>query len=75
MPDEPDSLRPPLVGGDRRSIARSNEALALLRADPTRIAGLVSLVSDDDPLVVMRAVDLIEKLVSDREVHAAGDSP
>jgi HEAT repeat protein len=66
MPDEPDSLRPLLVGGDRRSIARSNEALALLRADPTRIAGLASLVGDDDPLVVMRAVDLIEKLAHER---------
>lgn len=55
-------LRPLLVGGDRRSIARSNEALARLRADPTRIADLASLVDDDDALVVMRAVDLIEKL-------------
>jgi hypothetical protein len=42
MPDEPDSLRPLLVGGDRRSIARSNEALARLREDPTRI-GLPSM--------------------------------
>jgi HEAT repeat protein len=54
------------VGGDRRSIARSNEALALLRADPARIAELVGLVSDNDWLVVMRAVDLMEKLVHER---------
>lgn len=58
----PDSLRRLLVGGDRRSIARSNEALALLRADPARIAELVSLVDDSDWLVVLRAVDLMEKL-------------
>jgi hypothetical protein len=62
----PGSLRPLLVGGDRRSIARSNEALALLRADPARIAELVGLVSDNDWLVVMRAVDLMEKLVHER---------
>lgn len=58
----PDSLRPLLVGGDRRSIVRSNEALALLRADPVRIAELAALVDDSDWLVVMRAVDLMEKL-------------
>lgn len=57
-----DSLRQLLVGGDCRSIARSNEALALLRADPARIADLISLVDDSDWLVVMRAVDLTEKL-------------
>jgi len=58
----PGSLRPLLVGGDRRSIARSNEALALLRANPAWIAELVPLVDDSDWLVVMRAVDLMEKL-------------
>jgi HEAT repeat protein len=57
-----DSLRRLLAGGDRRSIARSNEALALLRADPARIPDLVGLVDDSDWLVVMRAVDLMEKL-------------
>jgi len=63
---EPDSLRQLLVGGDRRSIARSNEALALLRADPARVADLVRLVHDTDWLVVMRAVDLMEKLAHAR---------
>lgn len=58
----PDSLRRLLAGGDRRSIARSNEALALLRADPARIADLVNLAEDSDWLVVMRAVDLLDKL-------------
>jgi len=59
---KPDALRRLLVGGDRRSIARSNEALALLRADPARIVELVRLADDSDRLVVMRAVDLTEKL-------------
>lgn len=66
MPEGPGSLRQLLVGGDRRSIARSNEALALLRADPARIAELVGLVRDSDWLVVMRAVDLMEKLARER---------
>lgn len=66
MPEAPGSLRQLLVGGDRRSIARSNEALALLRADPARIAELVGLVRDSDWLVVMRAVDLMEKLAHER---------
>jgi hypothetical protein len=58
----PDALRRLLVGADRRSLARSNEALALLRADPTRIADRVSLVEDHDGWVALRAVDLLEKL-------------
>lgn len=59
---DPASLRQLLVGGDRRSIARSNEALALLRAEPARVADLACLVRDSDWLVVMRTVDLMEKL-------------
>lgn len=62
----PDSLRRLLMGGDRRSIARSNEALAQLRGDPARVADLVRLVQDRDWLVVMRAVDLMEKLAHER---------
>jgi hypothetical protein len=61
-PSGPDYLRRLLVGGDRRSIARSNEALALLRVEPARIADLERLVDDSDWLIVMRAVDLMEKL-------------
>jgi HEAT repeat protein len=55
-------LRALLVGGDRRSIARSNEALAVLRADEARVVELVRLLDDNDWLVVMRAMDLAEKL-------------
>ncbi len=60
------ALRQLLVGGDRRSIARSNEALAMLRVEPARIADLVRLVDDSDWLVVMRAVDLMEKLAHEQ---------
>ena len=55
-------LRPLLVGGDRRSIARSNQALCLVRADPARVAEVARLVTDEDPLVSLRALDLLEKL-------------
>ena len=57
-----ESLRPLLVGGDRRAIARAPEALALVRADPSRVNELAKLAADDDPLVVQRAIDLLEKL-------------
>ena len=55
-------LRTFLTGGDRRSIARSNRVLALMRANPERMPQLVALTRDDDWLVVMRAMDLLEKL-------------
>jgi len=55
-------LRPLLAGGDRRSSARSPRALALVRADSSRVPELVALVDDDDWLVSMRALDLLEKL-------------
>jgi hypothetical protein len=56
------ALRPLLTGGDRRSQARSKEALAQVHADSARIAELVALVDDEDWLVSMRALDLLEKL-------------
>jgi len=56
------ALRPLLTGGDRRSIARSREAHALVLAEPARIAELASLATDPDWLVSMRAMDLLEKL-------------
>ena len=59
---DPHSIRTLLVGGDRRSIARSNDALALLRTDKGRVAELAQLIYDDDWLVVLRTIDLMEKL-------------
>src|SRR5262245_42709121 len=55
-------LRPLLTGGDRRSIARAPRALAMVRGDRSRVAELAALTRDDDPLVVQRALDLLEKL-------------
>lgn len=55
-------LRRLLSGGDRRSLAGSERARALVIADPKRVAELASLARDEDWLVSMRAVDLLEKL-------------
>ena len=63
---ETNSLRTLLCGGDRRSIARSKQALALIRAKPNLIPQLARLAADKDWLVSMRAADLLEKLAHER---------
>lgn len=65
-PPSSSSLRSLLAGGDRRSIAGSNRALALVRATPERVAEVAALATDTDWLVSMRALDLLEKLVHDQ---------
>lgn len=55
-------LRRLLSGGDRRSIARSKQVLALVRTTPERVAELAALAEDPDWLVSMRAIDLLEKI-------------
>ncbi len=59
------SLRRLLAGGDRRSIAGSNRALALILATPERVGDVAALATDADWLVSLRALDLLEKLVHD----------
>lgn len=56
------SLRSLFSGGDRRSVARSPRARALVEADPRRVTELAALARDDDWLVSMRVMDLLEKL-------------
>lgn len=51
-----------LSGGDRRSIADSDRARALIEAKPALVRQLVDLTVDGDSLVVQRALDLLEKL-------------
>ena len=58
-------IRRLLTGGDRRSIADSNKVRALVEADPSLVAELARLTSDEDWLVAQRAVDLLEKLARD----------
>jgi hypothetical protein len=58
-------LRPLLSGGDRRSIAQSDRARALVERDPSLVAELAALTDDADWLVSQRALDLLEKLAHD----------
>jgi hypothetical protein len=59
------SLRALLAGGDRRSLARSERARALIVGSPHRVAELAALANDGDWLVALRALDLLEKLAHD----------
>ena len=58
----PDQIRLMLTGGDRRSIADSNRVRAVVERDPSLVAELARLTADPDWLVVLRALDLLEKL-------------
>lgn len=53
-----------LGGGDRRSIGRSNEAVALVLNKPELFAALISGIALDDPLVRMRCADAAEKITA-----------
>ncbi len=55
-------MRAILAGGDRRSIGRSNDVVALIRLFPKKFAPLVGYLWDADPLVRMRAADALEKI-------------
>jgi hypothetical protein len=59
-------LRKLLTGGDRRSIAGANEALALVHANAELVSELATLVEDNDWLVSERALDVLEKLAHER---------
>jgi hypothetical protein len=51
-----------LTGGDRRSIGRSDEVVALVLKKPSLFAELVHGLHATDPLVRMRAADAAEKV-------------
>jgi hypothetical protein len=55
-------IRVLLSGGDRRSIADSHRARALIENSPSRVVELAALTADEDWLVAQRALDLLEKL-------------
>jgi hypothetical protein len=55
-----------LSGGDRRSVAQSARARAILERTPERIGELARIASDSDWLVSMRAMDLLEKFAHQR---------
>jgi hypothetical protein len=51
-----------LQGGDRRSIGRSDEAVAGVRRAPERFDELWACLAHDDSVVRMRAADALEKI-------------
>lgn len=53
-----------LQGGDRRSIAGSNRAVALILAQPQLFDVLISGIALDDPLLRMRCADAAEKVTA-----------
>jgi hypothetical protein len=53
-----------LQGGDRRSIGRSNEVVAMVLAQPELFGVLMSGIALDDPLVAMRCADAAEKITA-----------
>ena len=60
------AFRALLSGGDRRSVAKSDRVLEIVRQEPGRVPELVALTGDEDWLVSMRAMDLLEKLAQER---------
>lgn len=59
-------IRSLLTGGDRRGIAQSKRARAMIERNPALVTELATLTADEDWLVVQRALDLMEKLAHDR---------
>lgn len=51
-----------LRGGDRRSIGRANEVVGDVLKDPSLFCQLFDGMLEHDPLVRMRAADVVEKL-------------
>jgi hypothetical protein len=59
MPNE--SIRTVLSGGDRRSIGNAHRVAARIVDNPRLFASCVRAMSDDDPVIRMRAADAVEK--------------
>jgi hypothetical protein len=59
-------VRDLLTGGDRRSIARANDVLAMARKDAALVSELALLAADDNWLVAQRALDVLEKLAREQ---------
>ncbi len=55
-----------LRGGDRRSIGRANEVVRDIEQDPAQFEAIFAGLSSSDPVVRMRAADVIEKVTQTR---------
>ncbi len=64
-----------LAGGNRRSIGRANELVALVERDRELLAAVVREMWNDDPIVAMRAADAAEKLTRARPEVLQGFKP
>lgn len=62
---EPPRIRTLLERGERLHVADVQRVLALVHAQPTRVAELTALALDDDPTVAARALELLAKLADD----------
>ncbi len=51
-----------LEGGDRRTVGRSDQVVAIVSGHPALFAGLIAGLWRADPLVRMRAADATEKV-------------
>jgi hypothetical protein len=51
-----------LASGDRRSIGKSNEVVADVIYDPSLFGPVFQGMLNDDPLILMRSADAIEKI-------------
>jgi hypothetical protein len=54
-----------LIGGDRRSIGRSDEVVEEVLADLALFDAVFTGMRDDDPIIRMRAADVVEKVSAD----------
>ena len=68
-------LRAFLTGGDRRSIARSDRARALVEGSPALVTEVASLCSDEDWLVALRALDCARENGWTAFARICGDRP
>ncbi len=63
--DQPINVLELLAGGDRRSLGRSDEVVAMVSANPSLLPQLMEGLWSEDPVVRMRAADAIEKVTRD----------
>jgi hypothetical protein len=60
-----------LKGGDRRSIGKSNEVVAMILKEPELFDALFSGLFADDPMIRMRSADAAEKVTADHPEYLA----
>lgn len=58
----PPELRHLLAGGDRRSLAHATRAVRLILEDRRQVKQLIAALDSKDPLIAMRAADVVEKI-------------